>query len=143
MKTFPPNPQDVSWPRPPRYHLAPPPKTLNAKDDVASLSVEDEIASMDCFMANLRGESKKHFETLMSRYGEAQHLLGKKGEIEREDALEKASLTIFLEEEQEIRVSLEEKLESIEESHNEIISKLIKERDHAIAKYKLAKNKKG
>ena len=34
------------------------------------------------------------------------------------------------------------KLESIEESHNEIISKLIKERDHAIAKYKLAKKKK-
>ena len=41
-----------------------------------------------------------------------------------------------------LRVSLEEKLESIEESHNEIISKLIKERDHARAKYKMAKKKK-
>ena len=40
-----------------------------------------------------------------------------------------------------LRVSLEEKLESIEESHNEIICKLIKEHDHAIAKYKLAKKK--
>ena len=33
----------------------------------------------------------------------------------------------------------EEKLESIEESHNEIIAKLIKERDHAHAKYKVTK----
>ena len=53
--------------------------------------------------------------------------------------MEKASLEDALEEQQETRVSLEEKLESIEESHNEIIAKLIKERDHAIAKYKVAK----
>ena len=46
-----------------------------------------------------------------------------------------------LEEEHELRVSLEEKLESIEKSQNEKVSKLIKERDHAKAKYKLAKKK--
>ena len=46
---------------------------------------------------------------------------------------------LTLEEEQVLRVSLEEKLKSIEESHNEIISKLIKERDPAIAKYKWLK----
>ena len=40
----------------------------------------------------------------------------------------------------ETRASLEEKLESIEESHNEIIAKLIKERDHTHAKYKVTKN---
>ena len=56
--------------------------------------------------------------------------LVEKGRIEREDANEKASLEDALEEEQETRVSLEEKLESIKESHNEIIAKLIKERDH-------------
>ena len=65
--------------------------------------------------------------------------LVEKGRIEREDANEKASLEVTLEEEQETRASLEEKLESIEESHNEIIAKLIKERDHAIAKYKVMK----
>src|SRR5664279_4335642 len=79
-----------------------------------------------------RGLTIKALETSLER----------KGDIEREDAIEIASLTVTLEEEQELRVSLEEKLESIEESQNEIISKLIKERDHAIAKCKLAKKKK-
>ena len=39
------------------------------------------------------------------------------------------------------RASLEEKLESIEESQNEIIAKLIKEHDHAHAKYKVTRVK--
>ena len=47
-----------------------------------------------------------------------------------------------LEEEQETRVSLEEKLETIEESHNELNSKLIKERECALAKYKKLKKEK-
>ena len=66
--------------------------------------------------------------------------LEEKGNIERDDAMEKASLEDALVEEQETRASLEEKLDSIEESHNEIIAKIIKERDHAIAKYKVTKN---
>ena len=65
--------------------------------------------------------------------------LEEKGKIERDDAMEKASLEDALEEEQETRASLEEKLDSIEESHNEIIAKIIKERDHAHAKYKVTK----
>ena len=65
--------------------------------------------------------------------------LEEKGRIEREDANEKASLEDALEEEHETRASLEEKLNSIEESHNEIIAKIIKERDHAHAKYKVTK----
>ena len=65
--------------------------------------------------------------------------LEEKGRIEREDAMEKASLENALEEEHETRVDLEEKLDSIEVSHNEIITKLIKERDHAHAKYKVTK----
>ena len=52
--------------------------------------------------------------------------LVEKGRIEREDADEKASSECALEEEHETWVSLEEKLKSIEESHNEIIAKLIK-----------------
>ena len=61
-------------------------------------------------------------------------------ELEYVDEIEE--LKGALEEEQETRVSLEEKLESIEESHNEIISKLIKERDHVIAKNKVLKKEK-
>src|SRR5664279_1510226 len=117
-------------------------KTMNETHDLASIREQEEIIAFDLFMSNLRGESKMHFETLLSQYGEAQQLLESKGEIEREDAIEIASLTVTLEEEQELRVSLEEKLESIEESYNETISKLIKERDRAIAKCKLAKKKK-
>ena len=44
-----------------------------------------------------------------------------------------------LEEEHELRVSLEQQLESIEESNDVIVAKLIKERDHTIAKYKACK----
>ena len=67
--------------------------------------------------------------------------LEEKGKIERDDAMEKASLEDALEEEQVTRVSLEEKLESIEESHNEIIAKLIKERDHQLLNIKSQKRK--
>ena len=47
-----------------------------------------------------------------------------------------------LEEEEEYRVSLEEKLDSLDESNDLIIAKIIKERDHAIAKYQVLKKKK-
>ena len=65
-----------------------------------------------------------------------------KCKIEREDANDKASLENALEEEQELRVSLEERLESLDESNDLIIAKIIKERDHAIAKYKVLKKEK-
>jgi septal ring factor EnvC (AmiA/AmiB activator) len=54
--------------------------------------------------------------------------------LEREYANDIHDLKYALEEEQEIRVSLEEKLESIEESYNEIISKLTKEHELDLAK---------
>ena len=111
-------------------------------NDATSLRVKEEIVALDHFMANLQGETKKHFEALMSQYGEAQDILEVKGKIEREDAIEIASLSATLEEEQELRVSLKDKLESIEESHDLIIARLIKEHDHAIAKYKACKKEK-
>ena len=89
----------------------------------------------------MQGETKKHIEALMSQYGEPQEMLEIKGKIEREDAMEIASLKDNLEE-HELRVSLEQELESIEESNDVIIAKLIKERDHAIAKYKACKKEK-
>ena len=79
----------------------------------------------------------------MTQYLETHTLLEKKQEDEREYADEISTLNVALEEEHGLRVSLEEKLDFIEKSHNEIISKLIKERDNARVKYKLAKKKKG
>ena len=78
----------------------------------------------------------------MKQYLETHTLLEKKQEYEREYTDEISSLNVALEEEHELRVSLEEKLESIEASQNEKVSKLIKQREHAKAKYKLAKKKK-
>ena len=54
-----------------------------------------------------------------------------KGRLEREYVDEIASLTSALEEEQEHRTSLKERLESLDESNDLIIAKIIKERDHA------------
>ena len=68
---------------------------------------------------------------------ESPKIIEKKGDMEREYVDKIGSLNVALDEEHELRESLEEKFECIDE----IISKLVKERDHAIAKYKLAKKK--
>jgi hypothetical protein len=65
---------------------------------------------------------------------ESQKIIEEKCRLEREYANDIGSLENSLEDEQELWISLEEKLESIEESCNEIISKLTKERDLALAK---------
>jgi len=69
----------------------------------------------------------------MSQFAHSEALLEEKGRIEREDTLEIASLKNALEEE-EARVSLEEKLASIEESYEEVVAQLMKERDNSLAK---------
>ena len=111
-------------------------------DDPMSLKVKLEIMAFDKFVSNLQGEAKIHFETLLSQLGEARDLIELKEGFERENVLEISSLSQVLEEEQEARVSLEEKLATIEESHNLAISKLIKEHDHALAMVNLLKNEK-
>jgi hypothetical protein len=93
-------------------------------------------------MANLKGESKVHFEGLLAKYVETNLLLEKKEENERVYANEISSLNFALEEEHELRLTLEKNIESHEISQNEVTSKLTKERDHARAKYKLSKKKK-
>src|SRR3954463_1732699 len=86
-----------------------------------SLVVKEEIIALDYFFTNLQGEHKIRFEALMDQLAQNEALLEEKGRIEREDAMEIASLKNALEEEEEeARVSLEERLESIEESHEEI-----------------------
>ena len=58
----------------------------------------------------------------MSQLARAEDLLEEKGRIEREDALEITSLKNALEEEEETRVSLEERLKSLEESQEEAVA---------------------
>ena len=100
---------------------------MSSMDDATSLKIKEEIVAFDHFITNMQGETKKHVEALMSQYGEAQEMLEIKGKIEREDAMEIASLKDNLEEENELRVSLEQQLESIEDSNDLIVAKLIKE----------------
>src|SRR4051812_33200353 len=77
----------------------------------------------------------------MDQLTQNEALLEEKGRIEREDAMEIASLKNALEEE-EARVSLEERLESMEETHEEIVTKLVKERDNAVTKAKKLKKER-
>jgi chromosome segregation ATPase len=72
-------------------------------------------------------EFKETFEAMETRCHEGWGLA-------RDSAGEVHNLENALEEEQETRVALEERLESSEELNNEVIAKLTKEHDHAIAK---------
>ncbi|KAK1614507.1 hypothetical protein QYE76_020024 [Lolium multiflorum] len=90
-----------------------------------------------------------HFFEILTTAIESQKLIwmhentiDKKGALEREYANDVASLKNDLEEEQDTVASLEEQLETLEVSQNEIFAKLTKERDHAKAKLKLLKNEK-
>ena len=71
-----------------------------------------------------------------------ENTISKMGALEREYANDVASLKNDLEEEQETVASLEEKLETLEVSQNEIIAKLTKEIDHAKAQLKMLKKGK-
>ena len=120
-------------------------KTMNSMhdvNDIASLKVKEEVVALNDYLTNLQGVGKVHFNNLARQLSQALADFDEKCKIEREDAIEIASLKNELEEEHELRVSLEEKLESLEETHNESMSKLIKNHDHAIAKYKVLKKEK-
>ena len=108
-------------------------KIIASESDVESLKIKREIVSLDEFISNLQGEAKKHVQTLFDRLAHANDLLDLKERFERENADEIGALSQALEEEQELREALEEKLFSIEETQNETLSNLTKERDHAIA----------
>ena len=93
--------------------------------------------------------ASSHFFEILTTAIESQKLIwmhentiDKKGALEREYADDVASLKNDLEEEQETVASLEEQLQTLEVSQNEIFAKLTKERDHAKAKLKLLKNEK-
>ena len=88
-----------------------------------------------------------HVESLMSQLGEAQDLLGEKEdeiaklqEHRHDYADEIYTLSQMVEKEQEIRRALEESHLGLEESYNLDVSKLRKDRDHALALAKVLKN---
>ena len=111
-------------------------------NDATGLKIKEERVAFDSVMTNLQGDYKKHFGALMDQLAMANDRIEKMGQIERDDANEIASLNNALEEEQETGAALEEQLESIEQSKNEVNSQIIKERDLAIAKFKKLKKKK-
>jgi hypothetical protein len=87
-------------------------------DDVSSLKIKKELVSCDEFIANMKGQTKVYFDTLMCQLGDARDTIKEKEEFERLAADDIGSLSIELEEEQNLRASLEEKLLGLEESHN-------------------------
>jgi septal ring factor EnvC (AmiA/AmiB activator) len=88
-------------------------------------------------VSSVDGVHKLHFESLLSQYGKNLEKLDGQMRLKKEYAQDIASLKDSLEGEEEERATLEEKLDSIEESNNEVISKLIKEHDHARGKVKV------
>jgi hypothetical protein len=78
----------------------------------------------------------------MAQLGAAQELLEEKERLEREAANEIASLTQALEEEQNLRMSLEASVINLEVSNNAILSQLTKDRDNALALVGVLKKEK-
>ena len=74
------------------------PIAMSNIDDPTSLEVKKELVALDHFIANMQGETKKHVETLMGQYDDALEMVEVKGKIERDDAMEIASLKDNLEE---------------------------------------------
>src|SRR3954462_11564188 len=82
------------------------------------------------------------FGNILDQLSHTQELLDVRCKLGHEHMIELEALNNVLEEEQETRMSLELKLEGLDETNDIIVNKLIKERDHAIAKYKRAKKDK-
>ena len=118
-------------------------------DDQSSFAIKKKLFAFDTFVANLQGETKKNVQSLMIQVGIVECLLDDKAKIEREDSLtiaslkaSVASLIASLDEESEYWTTLEERLEYLEDKNDEIISKIIKDRDHVFTKYKVIKKEK-
>ena len=78
---------------------------FTTNDDASPSSIENDTP-LTRFMANLKGETKMHFENLFKCFLEANLLLEKKEEDERAYADEISSLNEALEEEHELMHSL-------------------------------------
>jgi hypothetical protein len=72
-------------------------------DDVSSLKIKKELVSCDEFIANMKGQTKVYIETLMCQLGDAHDTIKEKEEFEILAADDIGSLSIELEEEQNLR----------------------------------------
>src|SRR6266567_1082871 len=75
--------------------------------DENSLDVKLELVALDEFLTNMKGDTRKHFEAIMSQLGEAQELLEEKEKNECDAADEISALSQALEDEQGLRTALE------------------------------------
>ena len=121
----------------------------NSSYDASSLKAKQEIVELSEFLKKMEGSTKVHVEAFMNQLGATHELVDEKEATisemlghAREAADEIASLSQALEEEQTLRENLEETLEGLEETNNIIISKLKKERDHALALVNKLKSEK-
>jgi hypothetical protein len=84
-------------------------------NDLASLRLKEEIMAFDEYVSSGQGVHKLHFESIMSQYGQTLEKLDEQ-RLEKEYVHEIASLKDSLEGGEEERATLEEKLDSIEET---------------------------
>ena len=104
-------------------------------DDATSLTVKREIMgldSLDSFLTNMKGDTKIHVGALLAQLGAAQDLIEKREKLEREAAFELANLKEELDDERNLRMSLEASVIILEDKNEAIVSRLTKDRDHAL-----------
>ena len=102
----------------------------------------EDVKEFESFMGKLKGKSKKHFVALLEQLGEANDMIEAHEETiskmeghSREYADQISNLTNALEEERNLRLTLEK-------SHNVDHAKLQKDLDHAIVLTRVLKSKK-
>src|SRR4051794_9066238 len=110
--------------------------------DVESLKVKLETISLDEYLSNLLGEAKRHVESLVAQLEEARDLIEEKDQLEREPADEISILSQALTDEQELRATIENSVDTLHEEHNLNIAHLLKERDYARAVCDIEKSKR-
>ncbi|KAK1609416.1 hypothetical protein QYE76_033089 [Lolium multiflorum] len=101
-------------------------------DDATSLTVKREIMGLDSFLTNMKGDTKTHVGALLAQLGAAHDLIEERERLEREAANEIASLKEELEDERNLRMSLEASVIVLEDSNKAIVSQLTKDRDHTL-----------
>jgi hypothetical protein len=80
----------------------------------------------------MKGDTKIHVGALLAQLGAAQDLIEKREKLEREAAYELANLKEELDDERNLRMSLEASVIVLEDKNEAIVSRLTKDRDHAL-----------
>ena len=91
-------------------------------DDATSLTIKREIMGLDSFLTNMQGDTKTHVGALLAQLGAAQDLIEKREKLEREAAFELANLKEELDDERNLRMSLEASVIVLEDKNEVIVS---------------------